>query len=259
MSSKENSTKTIKNILVTLPQPVQNRSPYFDLAEKYKVNFIFYPFIEVQGLEAKEFKLQKLDINRYSAVILVSRNAVEHFFRICEESKIKVSQDLKYFCASEAVALYLQKFIQYRRRKVFFSADGSSEGLIEVLRKHKSKEQFIFPVSEFTKNDISPTLNEEAFKFDEAVMYRTVPTDIKKVMKNKPDVILFFSPFSVDALFSYDQKYQQGDTIIGAFGPATRQSVLEHGLTLDIEAPQVGIPSMSSAVDLFLEKNATNY
>lgn len=253
MSSKEKNTKTI---LVTLPQPAQNRSPYYDLVEKYNVNIKFFPFIEVQGLEAKEFKLQKLEITDFSAVILVSRNAVEHFFRICEELKIKVAQDLKYFCASEAVALYLQKFIQYRRRKVFFSADGSSEGLIEVLRKHKSKDQFIFPVSEFTKNDISPTLKAEGFQFQEAIMYRTVSTDIQKAMEERPDIILFFSPFSLDALFSYDPNFNQEDLIIGAFGPATCQSVIDHGLRLDIEAPAPGIPSMSSAVDLFLEKNA---
>ncbi len=251
-------SRKIKNILITLPKPSSNRSPYFDLAEKYQVNIDFFPFIEVEGLDAKEFRKQKLDINEFSAVIFVSRNAVDHFFRMCEEQKVKVSQDMKYFCGSEAVALYLQKFIQYRRRKVFFSADGSTVGLIEVLRKHKSKEKFIFPVSEFTKNDISPFLSKEGFDFNEAIMYRTVNVDIKKVMDKEPDLIVFFSPFSIETLYKFNKKYEQGSTYIGAFGPTTCQAIIDKGLRLDIEGPKPEIPSMSAAVELFLEQNLSS-
>lgn len=251
-------SRKIKNILITLPYPRSNRSPYFDLAEKHNVNIQFFPFIEVEGLDAREFRKQKIEIADFTAVIFVSRNAVDHFFRICEELKYKVSQEMKYFCASEAVALYLQKFIQYRRRKVFFSADRSTEGLIEVLRKHKSKEKIIFPVSEFTKNDISPFLSEEGFDYNEAIMYRTVNNDIKEVMKNDPDLIVFFSPFSIDTLFTYNPAYEQGSTYIGAFGPTTCQAVIDKGLRLDIEGPKPEIPSMSAAVDLFLEQNLSS-
>lgn len=252
------SSKKVKNILITLQQPASNRSPYYDLAEKFNVNIDFFPFIEVQGLDGREFRQQDIEIEDYSAIILVSRNAVEHFFRMCEELKVKVSQDMKYYCASEAVALYLQKFIQYRRRKVFFSADGSSEGLLEVLRKHKSKEKFLFPVSEFTKNDISPVLIEESFVFQEAVMYRTVNTDISTAMAKEPDLIVFFSPFSIDSLYKYQADYEQGSTYIGAFGPTTCQSVIDKGLRLDIEAPREGVTSMSGAVRRFLEENLSS-
>ncbi len=148
--------KRIEHILITQPKPESDKSPYFDLARKYNVELEFFPFIRVEGLNAKEFRKQKLDISDFSAVILVSRNAVDHFFRVCEELKFKVSQDMKYFCVTEAVALYLQKFILYRKRKVFFSADGTTEGLMDVLQKYKDRERFMLPVSENTKNDLSP-------------------------------------------------------------------------------------------------------
>lgn len=254
-TTKDKANKQVKNILITLPKPLGNRSPYFDIAEKYGVNIDFHPFIEVQGLEAKEFRQQKINIPDYSAVIFVSRNAVDHFFRICDEMKIKVSQDMKYFCASEAVALYLQKFILYRRRKVFFSADGSSDGLIEVLKKHKTKEKFIFPLSEATKNDISPILKEDGFDFQEAALYRTINPDISQAMAKNPDMIVLFSPFSIDAFYQFDKNFEQGDIQFGAFGPATCKAMEEKGLELCIRAPQENVPSMSSALILFLEEN----
>lgn len=241
--------KRIEHILITQPRPESDKSPYFDLARRYSLELDFFPFIRVEGLNSKEFRKQKLDLVNFSAVILVSRNAVDHFFRICEEMKFKVSQDMKYFCVTEAVALYLQKFILYRKRKVFFSPDGSSEGLVEVLQKYRERETFIFPVSENTKNDISPLLIKGGFRFSEAVLYRTVSNEVEDVMKKKYDVIVFFSPFSVETLLHSDPKYKQNGTLIGAFGNTTSKAVEEAGLKLAIKAPAPNMPSMVAALD----------
>jgi uroporphyrinogen-III synthase len=241
--------KKIEYILITQPKPESDKSPYFDLAKRYSLKLDFFPFIRVEGLNAKEFRKQKLDLAVFSAVILVSRNAVDHFFRICEEMKYKVSQDMKYFCVTEAVALYLQKFILYRKRKVFFSPDGSSEGLLEVLQKYRDRERFIFPVSENTKNDISPLLIKGGFRFSEAVLYRTVGNEVDIIMKKKYDVIVFFSPFSVETMLHNDPKYKQNGTLIGAFGNTTSKAVEEAGLKLAIKAPAPNMPSMVAALD----------
>lgn len=253
IAKNQSNKRKLKSILVTLPKPASGRSPYYDLAAKYNVELTFFPFISVEGLTSKEFRQQNVNILDYSAVILVSRNAVDHFFRICEELKIKIPQSMKYFCASKAVALYLQKFITYRKRKVFYSEDGSSEQLLESLRKQKVKEKFIFPVSEHTKNDLSPVLKEEEFDFKEIPLYRTVNNDISEAMAANPDLIVFFSPFSVDTLFEYDKNFKQGDMYIAAFGSNTCQAVRDNGLRLDIEAPQPEIPSMSDAIIHYFE------
>lgn len=244
--------KKIEQILITQPKPESEKSPYFELARKYGVQLDFFPFIRVEGLSAKEFRKQKLNLSDFSGAILVSRNAVDHFFRICEEMKFKVSQDMRYFCASEAVALYLQKFILYRKRKVFFSPDGSSEGLVEVLQKYREKESFIFPVSEHTKNDVSPLLTDAGFNFSEAVLYRTVSNEVKDILKNKYDVIVFFSPFSVEALLNNKPGFKQAGTLIGAFGHTTSKAVEDSGLKLSIKAPMPNMPSMVAALDHFL-------
>lgn len=250
--SKIIEKKRVEHILITQPKPESDKSPYYDLAKKHNVALEFYPFIRVEGLSAKEFRKQKLDLAEFPAVILVSRNAVDHFFRICEEMKFKVSQDMKYFCATEAVALYLQKFILYRKRKVFFSPDGTSEGLVDVLMKYKDRERFMLPVSENTKNDLSPLLIEKGFNFSEAVLYRTVSNEVDSVLKKDFDVIVFFSPFSVDTLFHNDPKYKQNGTLIGAFGHTTSKAVEDAGLKLAIKAPAPNAPSMVAALDKLL-------
>lgn len=250
--SKIIEKKRVEHILITQPKPESDKSPYYDLAKKHNVALEFHPFIRVEGLNAKEFRKQKLDLAEFPAVILVSRNAVDHFFRICEEMKFKVSQDMKYFCATEAVALYLQKFILYRKRKVFFSPDGTSEGLMDVLLKYKDRERFMLPVSENTKNDLSPLLIAKGFNFSEAVLYRTVSNDVDSVLKKEYDVIVFFSPFSVDTLFHNDPKYKQNGTLIGAFGHTTSKAVEDAGLKLAIKAPAPNAPSMVAALDKLL-------
>ena len=244
----------VNSILITQPRPETDKSPYFDLAKKYDIKVDFHPFIRVEGLTGKEFRKQRIDITEYTAMIFTSRSAVDHFFRICEELKVKVSQDMKYFCITEAVALYLQKFILYRKRKVFFSADGSTAGLLEIIGKHKNNEKFILPLSDSGKNDIAQFMIKHSVKYAEAALYRTVSNDIAPIMESEYDMIVFFSPFSVQTLFDHDPKFKQNGTLIGAFGPTTSKAVEDNGLRLDIKAPAPNTPSMVSALDNFLNE-----
>jgi uroporphyrinogen-III synthase len=249
--SKKEQPK-VNTILITQPRPETEKSPYFDLAKKYNVELAFHPFIRVEGLSGKDFRKQKIDVGEHTAIIFNSRNAVDHFFRICEELKVKVSQDMKYFCISEAVALYLQKFILYRKRKVFFSADGTTDGLLEVIGKHKHNEKFIVPTSDNGKNDVVQFLSKNSLEYSEASLYKTVSNDISIVMKSHYDMIVFFSPFSVQTLFDFDPKFKQNGTLIGAFGPTTSKAIEDAGLRLDVKAPAVNAPSMVSALERYL-------
>ncbi len=254
--SKETEKKEVKvnSILITQPRPETDKSPYFELARKYNLTLEFHPFIRVEGLSGKDFRKQRVDITEYSAIIFTSRNAVDHFFRICEELKVKVSQEMKYFCLTEAVALYLQKFILYRKRKVFYSADGSTDGLLEIIGKHKNNEKFILPASDTGKNDIKDFLVQHNASFTEATLYKTVSNDISPIMKDAYDMIVFFSPFSVQTLFEHNPLFKQNGTMIGAFGPTTSKAVEESGLRLDIKAPAPNAPSMVSALEMFLQE-----
>jgi uroporphyrinogen-III synthase len=255
VQSKSNGKKEIKvnSILITQPRPETDKSPYFDLAKKFNLKLDFHPFIRVEGLSGKDFRKQRIDITEHSAIIFNSRNAVDHFFRICEELKVKVSQDMKYFCITEAVALYLQKFILYRKRKVFFSADGSTDGLLEVIAKHKHNENFILPTADNGKNDIAQFLTAHSIRFVEATLYRTVANDISPIMQQAYDLIVFFSPFSVQTLMDHEPKFKQNGTIFGAFGPTTSKAIEDSGLRLDIKAPMPNAPSMVSALEKYLE------
>jgi uroporphyrinogen-III synthase len=187
--------KVVKKILITQPKPDSPKSPYFELAKKHNVEMDFMPFIQLEGIPCKDFRKQKIDIANYSAVILTSKNAIDHFFRICEEMKLTVSQDTKYFCISEAVALYLQKFILYRKRKVFYSADGTNKGLFDVINKHKENEKFIYPCSENQQdNEIVGWLKGHNCEFVTPYMYRTISCDLKSKIseqrKKLPNVII---------------------------------------------------------------------
>ncbi len=256
LAGKDTEKKEVKinRLLITQPRPETDKSPYFELARKYNIALEFHPFIRVEGISGKEFRKQRIDITDYSAIIFTSRNAVDHFFRICEELKVKVSQEMKYFCVTEAVALYLQKFILYRKRKVFYSADGSTEGLLEVIGKHKNNERFILPTADNGKNDIRDFMVACNADFAEATLYRTVSNDITPVMKDAYDMIVFFSPFSVQTLFDHDPKFKQNGTLIGAFGPTTSKAIEDLGLRLDVKAPAPNAPSMVSALEMYLQE-----
>ncbi len=242
-----------RRVLITLPQPEGDKSPYFDFAKKQDLTIDFFPFISVEGLTGKEFRQQKIDLNDFTAVVFTSRLAVEHFFRIMEEVRVKVNQDLKYFCITEAVALYLQKFIMYRKRKVFFSADGSTQGLLDVIGKHK-QERYMVSTADGVKKELPIFLKKYKIVFAEAALYRTVSNNISPAMaETRYDMILFFSPYSVQALFEQAPGYQQRDTVVGAFGPSTAKAVEDAGLRLDIKAPAPQMPSMVAALEHFFE------
>ncbi|WP_245952659.1 uroporphyrinogen-III synthase [Chitinophaga skermanii] len=241
------------SILISQPKPETEKSPYFDLAKKFNVRLDFHPFIRVEGVPGKEFRKQKIDILAYTAVIFTSRNAVDHFFRVCEELKIKVSQDCKYFCITEAVALYLQKFILYRKRKVFYGADGSTKSLLEVMNKHRENEKFLFPSSDSQKKDIEEWLKTNKSEYATASLYKTVSNDVKEILAaTNYDMIVFFSPSGVKSLFENMPKFKQNGTHIGAFGPTTSAAVEEAGLRLDLKAPAPQAPSMVAALEKFL-------
>ncbi|WP_126969855.1 uroporphyrinogen-III synthase [Gynurincola endophyticus] len=244
----------IKHVLITQPRPESDKSPYFELARKYSVELDFQPFIQLEGIPGKEFRKQKIDISSYSAVIFTSRNAIDHFFRTCEELKVTVSQDTKYFCITEAVALYLQKFILYRKRKVFYGSDGSNKSMFDAISKHKENEKFLYTCSENQQdNEIINWLKTHNCEFATPFMYRTVSTDVKELLSDKNyDVICFFTPSGVKSLFDNLPDFQQNGTKIGAFGSNTAKAVEESGLTLEIKAPQPQVPSMVAALDNFL-------
>lgn len=250
---KPQKEKAIKSILITQPRPESDKSPYYELARKYNVELSFQPFIRIEGIPAKDFRKQKIDITAFSAVIFTSRNAIDHFFRICEEMRISVSQETKYFCITEAVALYLQKFILYRKRKVFYGADGTNKSLFDVVNKHKNNEKFLYPCSENIDNEITTWLRNHNCEFATPILYKTVSNDVKElVTEGSFDVICFFTPSGVKSLFENLPKYQQNGTYIGAFGANTFKAVEEAGLQLQIKAPEPQAPSMVSALDRFL-------
>jgi uroporphyrinogen-III synthase len=246
--------KAIQKILITQPKPESDKSPYFELSRKYSVELDFHPFIRLEGIPSREFRKQKIEIQHYTGVIFTSRNAIDHFFRTCEEMKINVSQDTKYFCITEAVALYLQKFILYRKRKVFYGADGTNKSMFDVINKHKGNEKFLYVCSENQQdNEIVNWLKTNSCEYILGFMYRTQSTDVKDILTQKEyDVICFFTPSGVKSLFDNVPKFKQNGTVIGVFGNNTSKAAEEAGLKLEIKAPQPQAPSMAAALEQFL-------
>lgn len=244
----------IKRILITQPKPESDKSPYYDLSRKFNVALDFHPLITLEAISAKEFRKQKVEIQNYTAVIFTSRNAIEHFFRTCEELKLNVPQDTKYFCITEAVALFLQKFILYRKRKVFYGSDGTNKSMYEAINKHKNNEKFLYVCSENQQdNDICSWLKTNNCEFALGFLYRTQSNDIREILSaNKYDIICFFTPSGIKSLFDNMPKYKQNGTVIGAFGSNTSKAAEEAGLKPGILAPQPKVPSMVSALELFL-------
>ncbi|MBA2249972.1 MAG: uroporphyrinogen-III synthase [Chitinophagaceae bacterium] len=255
-SQDSKPAKQAQKILITQARPENEKSPYFEMARKFKVNLDFHPFIRVEGIPAKEFRKQKIEIPGYSAVIFTSRNAIDHFFRTCEEMKITVSQHTKYFCITEAVALYLQKFILYRKRKVFYGADGTNKSLFDVINKHKEHERFLYPCSESFDNEITNWLKSNNCGYATPVLYKIISNDVKEIItKNQYDIICFFTPGGVKSFVENFPKYKQNGTTIGAFGDNTFKAAAAAGLKLDIKAPQPKMPNMVSALENFLTES----
>ena len=242
----------IKTILVSQPQPSDlEKSPYADLTKKFNVNVVFRKFIKIEGVPAKEFRKDRINILDYTAVIFTSRNAVDHFFRICKEMRIEVPDSMKYFSISESTAYYLQKYVQYRKRKVFHSKE-SFPNLVELTKKHKT-EKFLLPCSDIHKQEIANMLEENKIQFKKAVIYRTLASDLSDIKIEDYDMLVFFRPAGIKSLFKNFPNFKQNNTAISAFGPSTAKAVTDAGLTLNVSAPSKTAPSMTMAIEQYLQ------
>lgn len=243
----------IKKILVSQPKPASDKSPYYEIAQKYDVEIVFRPFIKVEGLSAKEFRQQKVYIPDYTAIIFTARTAIDHFFRLCEEMRISIPDTMKYFCTTESIALYLQKYIIYRKRKIFHGTTGKIDELLPAMLKHK-QEKFLYAISDVHNGDTT-ILDNANINYTKAVMYRTVSNDFTPDEPFDYDMLLFFSPQGIESLTKNFPDFHQGDICIGCFGATTAQAVRDAGLRLDLEAPSPKAPSMTGALDIFLKEN----
>ena len=242
----------IKTILVSQPQPEGDKSPYFDLADKYKLKIDFRPFIKVEGIDAKEFRAQKINLADHTGVILTSKVAVDHFFRIALETRFEVPESMKYFCISEAVALYLQKYVPYRKRKIFFGKQTIEE-LTELMKKNKG-ENFLLPCTDILRDNIPQTLELQKMQFSKTILYRTVASDLSDLEDVYYDLLVFFSPGGIESLFKNFPDFKQNNTAIAAFGATTANAVVKHNLRLDVHAPHPKAPSMVGAIELFIKE-----
>ena len=245
----------VNKILVSQPTPSSDKSPYFDIAARYGVEVVFRPFIKVEGLSAREFRQQKINISDFTAIIFTARTAIDHFFRLCEEMRVSIPDTMKYFCTTESIALYLQKYIVYRKRKIFHGNTGKLDDLIPSLAKH-NKENYLYIVSDVHKETVNAEMLDKAkIRYTKAVMYRTVSNDFTPEEAFDYDMLLFFSPAGIDSLLKNFPDFNQGDIRIGCFGASTAKAVADAGLRLDIEAPSPKAPSITAALDLYLKEN----
>lgn len=242
----------VKSILVTQPHPETVKSPYFDLAKKFNLKIDFRPFIHVEGIDSKDFRKDKISIPGHTSVILTSRHAADHFFRICTEMRINNLEDLKYFCISESTAFYLQKYVQYRKRRIFYGKQSIYD-LIDILKKHK-EEKFLLPCSDIQKQEIPETLEHHDIEFTKAVIYRTVCSNLSDLAQVNYDMLVFFSPSGITSLLKNFPGFKQNNTRIAAFGMTTSQAVIDAKLKLDIKAPVPEAPSMTMAIEQYIKK-----
>lgn len=242
----------VRNVLISQPRPVEiEKSPYADLIKKYGVNVDFHKFFRIEGLSSIDFRKEnKVRLSEHSAVIFTSKHGVDNFFRLAGELRFDVPESMKYFCSAETIALYLQKYIQYRKRKIFFSNQELTD-LVDSIRKHKN-EQYLLPCNEDHNPELSGLLDAQKINYDKVVMYRTVSEDMSFLEPEKYDLIIFFSPAGIKSLLSNFKNYKQNDQLIGVFGPNTAQFARESGLSVAIEAPNEKAPSMAKAIDHFM-------
>ena len=255
MASRSNAKemqKPVNTILVSQPKP--ERSPYFNLAKKYGIQIDWRPFIHVEEVTAKEFRKFRIRPDEYSAVIFTSRNAIEHYFRVCEDMRIKVSSDMKYFCLSEAVANYLQKFIVYRKRKVFVGK-RHIEDLMPYFMKHRETEKFLLPCSNLGSKTEVEFLKNNEINFNEVMMYKTVSSDLSDLADITYDMLVFFSPLGIKSLFENFPDFKQNKTRIAVFGNRTSRAVVERGLKINVKAPAPETPSMTMALEKYLQNS----
>lgn len=240
----------VKSILVTQPRPESDKSPYFDLATKHKIKIDFRSFIHVEGVNSKDFRQDRINLTDYSAVIMTSRNAVDNFFRLCSELRVTVPESLKYFCISESTAYYLQKYVVYRKRKIFYGKQTFKD-LMEVIKKHKD-EKFLLPCSDIHKDEIPEILDAHNIRYQKAIMYKTVCSDLSDLANVFYDVLVFFSPSGITSLFKNFPKFKQNKTRIAVFGTTTTKAAEEAGLVINIQAPTPETPSMTMALDKYI-------
>ncbi|MEM9821735.1 MAG: uroporphyrinogen-III synthase [Bacteroidota bacterium] len=245
----EESYKKVKSILVSQPKP--ERSPYYQLEKKYDLQIDWRQFIHVEPVFVKEFRKTRIKPDEYSAVLFTSKNSVDHFFRMCEDMRIKMSQDTKYFCLTESIANYLQKFIVYRKRKVF-AGKRTVLDLKPALMKHRANEKILLPCSNLGSKAVSSFLTENEFNWKDAMMYRTVSSDLSDLSDVFYDILVFFSPLGIQSLYENFPDFQQNETRIAVFGNSTKKAVIERGLTINIMAPAPETPSMTMALERYL-------
>lgn len=243
----------IKSILISQPHPESEKSPWFELEKKYKLKMDFRPFIQVEPISAKEFRQQKVNISEYTAIILNSRNSVDHFFRMCAELKLEMPAEMKYFCVNESIANYLAKYIQVRKRKVFTGKATETE-LLNVIKNHPN-DNYLFPCSDWRKPEIEKFMKKNKYKFKEAFFYKIVSSDLSDLKDVNYDIIVFFSPADIRSLFENFPEFKQNSTLIAAWGATTSKAIKEASLTVNISAPVIEYPSMLMALDKFIEAN----
>ena len=243
----------IKKILVSQPKPSSEKSPYYDIASRFDVELVFRPFIKVEGISAREFRTQKVSILEHTAVVFTSRHAIDHFFTLAKEMRLTIPEDMKYFCVTETIALYIQKYVQYRKRKVFFGSTGKMDDLLPTMVKHKT-EKYLVPMSDVHNDAIAKLLDSKKLQHTECVMYKTVSNDFtdEEIKTFDYDMLLFFSPAGIESLTKNFPNFDQGHVAIGTFGPATAKAVHDAGLRLDLEAPTEKYPSMTGALQHYL-------
>ena len=246
----------IKKILVSQPKPTSEKSPYYDIAERFGVELVFRPFIKVEGISARGFRTQKISILDYTAIVFTSRHAIDHFFTLAKELRVNIPEDMKYFCVTETIALYIQKYVQYRKRKVFFGSTGRVDDLLPTMVKHKA-EKYLVPMSDVHNDSLTRLLDSKRLTHRECVMYKTVSNDFteEEISTFDYDMLIFFSPSGIESLTKNFPNFEQGHIAIGTFGPATAKAVNDAGLRLDLEAPTDKYPSMTGALQHYLLMN----
>jgi uroporphyrinogen-III synthase len=251
MSDNTTAKKKLKTILVSQPKPEGDKSPYGDLAKKHKLKIDFRPFIHVEGVTAHDWRRQRIQVLDHTCIIFTSRNAVDHFFRICGETRVTVPESMKYFCMSEAIAYYLQKYVVYRKRKIFVGERKFSD-MIPLFKKH-NEERFLLPSADKIKEDILKTMDEVEVRYTRGILYKTLISDLSDLEDVKYDMLVFFSPSGIKSLFHNFPEFVQGDTRIAGFGATTHQAIADHKLRLDCVAPTPDAPSMTAAINLFIK------
>lgn len=246
----------IKSILVSQPKPQNDKSPYFDLAKKLSLKIDFRPFVKVEGVSVKDFRKSRVDISKHSSIILTSRTAVDHFFNMCDKLRIMINDDWKYFCTSEAIAFYLQKYVVYRKRKIF-SVNGRFDDLLKLIKQH-SGESFLLPLSDVHKQEVPNKLEKANIRFTKAILYKTVCADLTDLKDVDYDILVFFSPSGIASLKRNFPDFVQDKTFIAAFGSSTSKAVENHGLRLDIKVPTPKCSSMTMALEHFIAEHNKN-